>query len=107
MIGDLRPRYIALLLSQQHDILTPQTLTLLGGEVHELQKQSYANTRLTESDRSLDIRVKLIRELNHSEKVWKDRLMGLLTAGLVLETLGKHDVLQKTKKYVDNIDTNQ
>ena len=84
-IQDLRATFIATVLAFQHGQLSPQSIMTMGGECFELRKQALQSLRLTESAKSLELRVGLTKEVQHFEKKWRDRLLKLLTEGLVLQ----------------------
>lgn len=82
-VADLRATFIASVLAFQHGQLSPQSLMTMGGECFELRKQALQALRLTESAKSLELRVGLTKEVQRYEKKWRDRLLELLTQGLV------------------------
>lgn len=53
----------------------------IGGESYEVQRRALSQMKLTDSSNSLEVRVKLTKQLAASEKKWRDRLLTLLTKG--------------------------
>lgn len=80
-IADLRVYYLCTILGRQHGSLTENSLMKCGGEIYELQRRSLASMKLSDSSNSLQVRVKLTKQLTTSEKRWRDRLLQLLEKG--------------------------
>ncbi len=72
---------ICTVLGRQHGCLTETALMQIGGESYEVQRRALSQMKLTDSSNSLEVRVKLTKQLAASEKKWRDRLLTLLTKG--------------------------
>lgn len=86
-IADLRPYMLATVLARQHDVLSEQTLMVLGGELFELRRHALASFKAGDTHESLSIRMDLTKDLQQAEKRWRDRLIQLLELGWGPRTL--------------------
>lgn len=61
--------------------LTEQSLMRMGGEEFELSRKKFASMRLTDSSDSLEIKYRMTREMESTDKRFRDRLLALLKEG--------------------------
>ena len=80
-VSDLKPYMLASLLGRAHQCITEQSVMCIGGELYELRKRAVQSMKVSDNSKSLELRLRLTRELQHSEQKWRNRMLQILEQG--------------------------
>ena len=100
-VSDLKPYMLASLLGRAHQCITEQSVMCIGGELYELRKVS-------DNSKSLELRLRLTRELQHSEQKWRNRMLQILEQGrtglhVLVVALGRLQTNTWLHSYVEHL----
>lgn len=80
-MSDLKPFLLSTALARVHGAVTEAQLMRCGGEVYELRRRALQEFKVSDTSRSLNIRLALAEKLQMAEKIWRERLIKILTQG--------------------------